>query len=177
MEHEKTNNPDRNPDPITKTPGSHPVGTGVGAAVGGAAGIGGAAATGAVVGSGGGPVGTAVGAAAGAVVGGLVGKGVGEKINPTEEERYWRENYSTRPYVTAGMSYDEYSPAYQYGWESYQKQPNKRFDDIEASLAGGWERAKGKSQLKWDRAKQAARDAWDRVAARKDKRDQHRTEH
>ena len=65
-----------NRDPITGTPGAHPVGTGVGAAAGGVA-------AGAAVGSVAGPVGTVVGAAVGAVAGGLAGKGVAEKIDPT----------------------------------------------------------------------------------------------
>src|SRR3954463_13774531 len=87
-------NHDRNPDPITGAPGSHPIGTGVGAAGAGAAG----AAIGAVAG----PVGAAVGAVVGAVAGGLAGKGVAEAVNPTEEDAYWRDNYSTRPYVQPG---------------------------------------------------------------------------
>lgn len=65
-----------NRDPITGTPGSHPVGTGVGALAGGAA-------TGAAVGTVAGPVGTAIGAAVGAVAGGLAGKGVAEEMDPT----------------------------------------------------------------------------------------------
>lgn len=82
---------DANRDPITKTPGAHPVGTGLGAAAGGAAGIAGgvaaSAATGLATGTVlGGPVGAAVGLAAGAVVGGLAGKAVGEAANPTEDD-------------------------------------------------------------------------------------------
>ena len=66
----RENDRDLNRDPITGTPGAHPVGTGVGAAAGGAAG----AAAGAV----GGPLGMAAGAVIGAVVGGLAGKGVAD---------------------------------------------------------------------------------------------------
>jgi phage tail tape-measure protein len=65
-----------NRDPITGTPGAHPVGTGVGAFAGGAA-------AGAAVGTVAGPVGTAIGAAVGAVAGGLAGQGVAEEIDPT----------------------------------------------------------------------------------------------
>src|ERR1700761_4624772 len=132
---ERTNNPARNPDPITKAPGAHPVGTGIGAAAGGAAGIGGAIAAGAASGSVAGPVGTAVGAAIGAVAGGLIGKGVAEGINPTVEDAYWRENYSSRPYVNKGASYDEYAPAYQFGWESRARHSDADFDDVEPTLA------------------------------------------
>jgi len=166
---ERTNDPARNPDPITKVPGSHPVGTGIGAAVGGAAGIGAAAAAGAAVGSPAGPVGAAAGAAVGAVVGGLAGKAVAEDIDPTEENRYWRENFATRPYVTQGNPYEEYGAAYQYGWESYMHHHHRRFDEVESNLGRDWDRIKGKSKLKWEQAKHATRDAWNRIASRQGK--------
>ena len=159
----RTNDPQRNPDPITKAPGSHPVGAGVGAAAGGAAGIGGAIAAGAMAGTVAGPIGTAVGAAIGAVAGGLIGKGVAEGINPTAENEFWQSNYKSRPYVNPGSSYDEYAPAYQYGWESRGRFSGKKFDEVEGDLGRDWDRAKGKSGLRWDQAKQATRDAWDRL--------------
>ena len=163
---QRTEIPSRNLDPITKAPGAHPVGAGVGAAAGGAAGIGAAVAAGAALGTAVGPVGTAIGAAVGAVVGGLAGKGVAEQINPTLEEAYWRENYVSRPYVTPGMSHDDYGPAYRYGWESRSRYSDKRFEEVEADLERDWERAKGKSRLTWAQANAASRDAWDRVDRR-----------
>jgi uncharacterized protein (TIGR02271 family) len=75
-----------NPDPITKAPGSHPVGTGIGAAAGGMAGVAAGAATGAAMGGAAGPIGSGVGAAVGAVAGGLGGKAVAEKADPTRCE-------------------------------------------------------------------------------------------
>lgn len=150
---------DANRDPITGTPGAHPVGTGVGAALGGAVA---GAATGTVAG----PVGTIVGAAVGAVVGGLAGKGVAESIDPTREDAYWRENYKSRPYVS-GASYDDFGPAYAYGVNSFREHAGHghKFGDVEADLARDWDKAKGKSTLTWDRAKNATRDAWDRLTA------------
>ena len=148
---------DANRDPITGAPGSHPVGTGVVAAVGGVA-------AGAAAGSVAGPVGTVIGAAVGAVVGGLAGKGVAESIDPTQEDAYWRDNYSSRPYVDAGSSYDDYGPAYGYGVNSYSKYPGRSFEDVESDLSRDWDRARGTSSLTWDRAKNATRDAWHRVS-------------
>jgi hypothetical protein len=110
-----------------------------------------------------GPVGTAVGAVVGAVAGGLVGKGVAEGVNPSVEHDYWRKNFSSRPYASASNSYDEFAPAYQYGWESRANNPDKDFDEVQGTLANDWDRARGKSQLKWDTARQAVRDAWDRI--------------
>ena len=147
---------DENRDPITGAPGAHPVGTGLGA---GGGGIAGAAAGGAV----GGPVGAIVGAAVGAVAGGLAGKGVAEMVDPTAEEAYWRNNYSSRPYVEADSAYDDYAPAYKYGWESRARHTGRSFDEAENDLSAGWNNVKGSSKLGWERAKEAVKDAWHKV--------------
>jgi len=144
---------DANRDPLTGAPGAHPVGVGVGAA--------GGAAAGAAIGAVGGPVGSAVGAVVGGVAGGLAGKGAAEAVNPTVEDAYWRDNYSKRPYVTAGSTYDTYQPAYRYGWESYGRYKGKKFDDVEPELSRSWD--SNKNKLSWDRAREATRDAWHRV--------------
>ena len=152
-----TNNSTANRDPITGAPGAHPVGTGLGAAVGGMA-------AGAAVGTVAGPIGTVIGAAVGAIAGGLAGKGVAEMIDPTVEDAYWRENYSNRPYVASGASYDDYGPAYRFGVDAYGRSNGRSFDDAEADLAGNWEGAKGSSSLDWARAKDASRDSWQRAS-------------
>lgn len=154
-----TNENDRNVnrDTITGAPGAHPVGTGVGA-------VAGAVAAGAAAGSVAGPVGAVVGAVAGAVVGGLTGKGVAEMIDPTAEEVYWRENYSSRPYVSAGGTFDDYGPAYRYGVDTYGKSNGRTFEQVEPELMRDWQRAKGTSKLSWDNAKHATRDSWQRVS-------------
>jgi hypothetical protein len=99
------------------------------------------------------------------VAGGLVGKGAAEAVNPTVEHEYWRKNYGSRSYVQPGETYDEYAPAYQYGWESRSRHSGKRFEDVEDDLRRNWDRAKGKSRLQWERAKQASRDAWERAGS------------
>lgn len=147
---------DQNRDPITGAPGAHPVGTGLGAGGGGAAG----AAVGAAVG---GPVGMVVGAAAGAIAGGLAGKGVAEMIDPTAEDAYWRDNFSSRPYADASSNYDDFGPAYKYGWESRATHADRSFDEAENDLKAGWNDVKGTSRLGWDRAKDAVKDSWHKV--------------
>ncbi len=153
-----TDNPrgtDANRDPITGAPGAHPVGTGVGAA--------GGAAAGAALGAIGGPVGAAVGLVAGAIAGGLAGKGVAEKIDPTVEDTYWRENYAKQSYVDRNASYESYQPAYRTGYEGYGRYQGKKFDEVEADLQRDYEKSKGNSNVTWDRAKNATRDAWHKV--------------
>ena len=155
---DKVKTTDANRDPLTGAPGAHPVGTGVGATGGGAAG----AAIGAAVG---GPVGAAVGLAAGAVAGGLAGKGAAEVVNPTAEDAYWRQNYSTQPWVERTRTYDDYAPAFRTGYEGYARYGTQRksFDQVEPNLRTDYERLKGKSSLAWENAKAASRAAWDRV--------------
>ena len=146
---------DRNPDPITNEPGAHPVGVGLGAATGGAA-------AGAAAGAVAGPVGAVVGAVVGGIAGGYAGKAAAEAVDPSIEDAYWRDNYRTRPYYDSATTYDEYAPAYRYGWEGRQRYPDRCFDEVEADLQSGWGRARDNSKLDWQRAREATRDAWDR---------------
>jgi hypothetical protein len=151
---------DLNRDPITGTPGAHPVATGVGTAVGGAA-------AGLAAGAAAGPIGAAVGAVIGGVAGGLAGSAVGEEIDPTVEEAYWRDNYSNRPYYSDDLAYDDISPAYRHGWESRSRYANSNFDDVETSLKQSWEETEHDSRVGWEKARLAARDAWDHASSRK----------
>ncbi len=147
---------DMNRDPISNTPGAHPVGVGVG-------GVGGAAA-GAGIGALFGPIGMLVGGVVGTLAGASAGKGVAESLDPTGEADYWRSEYSNRPYVNKDYSYDnDYAPAYQYGNQVRSQYAGRQWDDsLEADIRSGWESAKAKSRLTWEEAKAAARDAFDR---------------
>ncbi len=147
-----------NRDPLSGTPGSHPIGTGLGAAAGGIAAV-------AAMGSFAGPVGTIAGAAVGALVGGWAGNEAAEKIDPTIEEAYWRENFMNRTYVARDSTFDDYGPAYLYGIDHYPNHLGRTFDEVENYLSDNWHRAKGKSSLTWEQAKHATSDAWHRLAA------------
>jgi hypothetical protein len=85
-------------------------------------------------------------------------------LDPIVEEKYWRENFASRPYVIVGAVFEEYQPAYKYGWESFRRHPGRTFDQVEADLRRFWDNVKGRSQLGWNHAKHAVRDAWDRLA-------------
>lgn len=150
---------DANPDPITGEPGAHPIGTGVGAALGGAT-------AGAAAGAVGGPIGAVVGAIAGGVGGGLAGKATAEAIDPTVEDTYWRETFSTRPYYEADYLYEDYGPAYRTGWEARSLYPDSSWQDVEEDIEGHWEKTRSNSKLHWESARHAARDAWDRASTR-----------
>lgn len=159
MSNDRKNFDDKNAnlDPITGEPGAHPVGTGVGAA--------GAGAIGMAVGAVGGPVGAAVGAVVGSVVGGLVGKSAAEKINPTVEDEYWRNNHASQPYFEKEHTYNDYQPAYRAGYEGYDRygSTGRTYEDAEPDLRSDYEKNRGGVGLAWDKAKHATKDAWHRV--------------
>lgn len=151
----KDKDKDLNLDPITDAPGAHPVGTGLGAAAGGAA-------AGAAAGAFGGPAGAIAGAVVGAVAGGLGGKAVAEAINPTAEEAYWRDQYTSEPYYQGGRSFDDYAPAYRlglYGRSNY----TGTFDEAQNDLSVYWDSKRENSTLSWPEAEAASRAAWTRV--------------
>ncbi len=144
-------------DPITQTPGAHPIGVGVGAALGGAAA--GAAAGTIVVG----PVGTLFGAALGAVAGGLIGKGVAEHYEPTVVERHWIDRYADESYYTEGMTYADYAPAYQLAAARRATQNEAEFEAVRDALANDYEKVRGSSRLSWQEAEPAARASWYKI--------------
>ena len=135
IEHNETR--DLNRDPLTGTPGSHPVGVGVG-------GVGGAAA-GAVIGALGGPLGMLIGGGIGTLVGAAAGKGVAERIDPTGEAEFWRESYTSRPYHDARFDYEnDYAPAYGYGVDARNRLPERTWDEsLERELGVGWGQVRG----------------------------------
>jgi len=153
----------RNEDPISGESGAHPVGSGAGAALGGAA-------AGAAAGALAGPVGTVAGAIVGGIAGAAAGKAIAENVNPTVELEYWRRTYNTRPYYNSRYSFEDYEPAYRYGWESYT--PDVRdWASAEAQLRnrwqeGRWESEGGSPKMSWDEARAAAKDAYERAAER-----------
>jgi uncharacterized protein YcfJ len=151
-----------NEDPITHAPGAHPVGVGVGAAAGGAAG----AAIGSVVPGAGTLIGAIAGTVVGAVAGGYTGKAVAEGVYPTEEFKYWRGAYKTRPYYdqTSAFEYDsDYSVAYRYGYLAAVENPSRSFEQLEDSMRDGWDTSRGSSRLGWTQARHAVKDAFERA--------------
>jgi hypothetical protein len=145
----------RNADPFTDAPGSHPIETGIGAAVAGAA-------TGVAAGAVAGPIAAAVGAAAGAIAGGYAGKGIGELIDPTTEDHWLQDNFSSRPYVEEGDTFEDFTPAYRYGALAESKYGEAGIDLMDPQLQSDWEASKD-SDMPWTKAKGAVQDAYDRT--------------
>jgi hypothetical protein len=149
------NEEDLNRDPITGTPGAHPLGTGAGAVFGGL--------SGAALGTAAGPIGVAIGAAAGAVMGGLVGKSTAEAANPTAEEVFWRETYIREPYYVQGRAYEYYAPGFRAGWKGRVRHDGRTFEEAEPELMAEYKLTKSELDPDWHEVRPAARAAWDRV--------------
>lgn len=103
------------------------------------------------------------GAVVGAISSDLFGKSAAEAINPTAEHQFWHDEYQRRPYYTQGADYEEFGPAYQYGWESFANHQGKSFKEVEPQLGRDWESRRGQSKLSWNHAQHATHDAWQRA--------------
>lgn len=85
-------------------------------------------------------------------------------VDLNAEETYWREHYSSRPYIIGSTIFNEYRPAYLFGVRSYLRRNGRSFEQAEPELMRGWDRVKGTSSLTWEDARHAARDSWQRVS-------------
>ena len=133
----------------------HSIGAGTGA-------IGGAV-TGAAVGSAAGPIGTVVGAIAGGVLGAKAGDAIAEAVNPTEYISTFETTYRAAPYYSAGREWNDYRPAYQYGYDTYGQYRGQRFEDVEDQLERNWDATRANSRLAWTEAREAVRDGWHHI--------------
>ena len=150
------NEGDLNRDPLSGTPGAHPLGTTAGATSGAVAG---AVAGMAVAG----PVGSVVGIAVGAVAGGLAGSSAAEAVNPTAEELFWRETYIREPYYVKGKAFEYYAPGFRAGWEGRVRHDGRTFEHAEAELKVNYDLTKSELDPSWSDVRPAARAAWNRV--------------
>ena len=151
-------NPDANRDPITGTPGSHPVGTAAGA-VAGAVAAGAAAGTLAA-----GPVGTVVGAALGAVAGGLGRQGHRRADRPDRRRPLLEGQLLVPPVRGFRRQLQRLRPGVPLRLRDVPKYHGQSFDDIESDLSRDWDSAKGTSRLTWNEAKYATKDSFQRVS-------------
>ena len=91
--------------------------------------------------------------------------GTGVMSDWNAEDDYWRQNYQNRPYVGSSRSYENWQPAYRYGFESAQTHRDKRWEDVEHNLRSGWDTYphRGTARSTWEQVKDAVRDGWDRI--------------
>lgn len=141
--------------------GVRPIGIGLGAVVGGtaAAAAGGTAA--------GGPIGTVAEAVAGAAAAGVADEKVAEAtVEAAAEEAYWEAHYRDEPYYEAGLSYEDYAPAYRAGYEGRVRYRGRTFEEAERELETDYYELRGTRGFSWEKARKAVRAAWRRVGGK-----------
>ena len=86
-----------------------------------------------------------------------------------QEDKWWEQNFSARPYAT-GRKYDEFRPAYRYGFESGTHHMGRAWNEVESDLRTGWDKFESRPAggSTWEDIKDAVRDAWHRVTGQKD---------
>jgi hypothetical protein len=83
----------------------------------------------------------------------------------TAEEKYWQDNWRTRPYAAADLGFDYYKPAYRYGYEARRLYPGRTWDAVETELKAGWDTYQYRGESAWEKVKDAVRDSWNRFTA------------
>jgi hypothetical protein len=86
-----------------------------------------------------------------------------------QEDRWWEQNFSSRPYAS-GRSYEDFRPAYRYGYESGSHNMGRTWNDVESDLRTGWDKYEHRPAggSTWENIKDAVRDAWHRVTGQRD---------
>ena len=80
---------------------------------------------------------------------------------------WWQENYTSRPYVSSDLLFEDYEPAYRFGYGSVSRYRGKNWDTIEHTLRADWDRFEGKGESTWESVKEAVHDAWDNLTGKK----------
>lgn len=90
-----------------------------------------------------------------------------DRFGWNEENKYWREHFSTRPYASSGgRDYDYFLPGYRYGYEAAGRYHDREWADVEPDLSRGWTSYEHRGNSTWEHVKDAVKDAWDRVTNR-----------
>jgi hypothetical protein len=84
-------------------------------------------------------------------------------LDEDEYRSHWSSNYAS-----AGGTYEDYAPAYRYGYEmaGMDQYRGRKWDDVEADLRRKWEsRDQSGGPSTWDRFKVPIRHGWERVTS------------
>ena len=90
-------------------------------------------------------------------LGGLAGRRL---IGPDDYRRHFEGRYREADYFRAGSEWEDYEPAYRYGYDTFDEYVGQDFDDVEPELAAGWNGSRRASRLGWAEAREAVRDGW-----------------
>ena len=87
--------------------------------------------------------------------------------NWTDDRTWWQNNFNTRPYASADRTFQDYEPAYRFGYQSLSRYHGRRWDQVEPNLRSDWEHFDGRGESTWESVKDAVRDAWDNITGKK----------
>lgn len=80
------------------------------------------------------------------------------------QNSYWRDYYPSSTYYNDSRNYSTYEPAYRYGYDLYNRNAGKTYDDLnQDDLQKDWNSIRGNSNLDWNDAQEATRDAYNRM--------------
>ena len=97
------------------------------------------------------------------LLGAKAGDSIAEAVNPTDYEDHFKNTYQERPYYKSGREWNDYEPAYKYGYDTYGQYRGQRFEDVEPQLERNWTSTRNDSRLEWNEAKGAVKDGWHHI--------------
>jgi hypothetical protein len=85
-------------------------------------------------------------------------------ISQQQYDQHFQTRYQQAPYYKQGREWNDYEPAYRYGYEKCTGDcAGRKFEEVENELERGWEATKANSRLAWNEAKEAVRDGWHHI--------------
>jgi len=94
----------------------------------------------------------------------LQGTGTGTNL---DDDTYYRNDWQTN-YASQGGTYDDYAPAYRYGYEMRRdpRYQGRDWNAVESDLRSDWDTRYGSSGAStWERMKAAVRSGWNRMTS------------
>ena len=85
------------------------------------------------------------------------------RVYPKTEAAYWRQQHSKQPYAKK-YSYAQFEHAYRTGYDSFLKNPDRKFGEVEDSVAVEYEQGKPDAALPWDTVRPAVSSVWERMS-------------
>jgi hypothetical protein len=81
-------------------------------------------------------------------------------LSASDYNRHFADNFKKSRLFRSGSEWQDYEPAYQYGYDAYGQYRGRRFDEVEGELAQAWNTTRRGSKLSWQEAKEAVREGW-----------------
>lgn len=81
-------------------------------------------------------------------------------LDSSDYNRHFADDFKNSRFFRSGSEWQDYEPAYQYGYESFDRHRGRRFEEVESELAQAWNTTRRGSKLAWEEAKEAVRDGW-----------------